>query len=414
LVKVLWIGDAGSPTGFGRVTHEVAGGLARRGHDISVLGLGYAGDYDPYTDGLKVYRADRHQPGKDIFGARRVAELVDKVDADVHVIVHDPAAVWQYLFENPFDQSQSLLSRPVLAYCPVDGYDYPPDWTDILPQVTNFVAMSKFGQATFKPSGLVYHGVDHDDFWPVSERSIELDGQELMNKAECKEALGFDPDAFLVLRVDTNTGRKDYAATIKAVGPLLEAHRDMAMHLHASTNPEMPGIHIAKMLNRYDLARGQVTSSELRPGEGWDQRRLLTLYNAADLFVSTSRGEGFGLTIAEALACGVPVVAQNVSAIPEVVGPGGVLIDPERAITTPAGQDNRLADIDAFTETIERLYQNVAWRTELGLAGRKHVAESFKWTDAVDSFHDFIERAAARWRASQEAGDAIQQHERTA
>ncbi|HEX5016513.1 MAG TPA: glycosyltransferase family 4 protein [Actinomycetes bacterium] len=405
MARVLWIGDAGSHTGFGRVTRELTTGLLDRGHDITVLGLNFTGDYDPDIDQrLKVYRADLYGYN-DMFGVRRVQEMVDHVEPDVSVVMHDPAAVWQYLWENPYDPGQRLFSRPVLAYCPVDGYDYPTDWTEMLPQATNFVTMSQHGASIFKPSAVVPHGVRSEFFYPVAEGELLTDdGQVLGSKEECKEHLGIDPSRFLVLRVDANSGRKDFAATIRAVAPLLERQRDMTMWLHTNTDPRSPGVKIRSMLNRYDLAPTQVMLSDFGNGtKGWPENRLRILYNAADVFVSTSRGEGFGLTIAEAMACGVPVIAQNVSAIPETVGPGGVLIDSDRRITVPAGQDLCLADIDAFTEALERLYTNEVWRTELGQAGRKHVTESFRWDTAVDSFHDFIERIAARWRASQEA-----------
>ncbi|HEY7351019.1 MAG TPA: glycosyltransferase family 1 protein [Ktedonobacterales bacterium] len=46
-------------------------------------------------------------------------------------------------------------------------------------------------------------------------------------------------------------------------------------------------------------------------------------YHAADLFVYPSLYEGFGLPVAEAMACGVPVVTSNASSLPEVVGDDG-------------------------------------------------------------------------------------------
>jgi len=399
LSRVLWIGDAGAATGLGRVTREIVIPLARdRGHDIHILGINYKGDPCPEQQYARVYKANLRD-ATDTFGTLRVAEIVNKVDPEVVVIVHGPAAVWQYLFENPYDEERALLARPIISYCPVDGYDYPPDWLEVLPRATNFVAMSKFGQETYKPSGLAYHGVDTEAFYPVSpERPIRIDGNVLTSKAECKAYFNMDAQ-FLALRVDTNSGRKDYAATIKALGPFLEQHRDAAAHFHASTDPRMPGIHIARLLNRFDSV--DVTLSDLT--DPWPDERLLTLYNAADVFITTSRGEGFGLTIAEALACGVPVVAQKCSAIPEVVGPGGILIDPIGAITVPASQDLRLPDIPAFTSALELLYRNEELRLSLGAAGREHVTESFRWTDAVDAFHDFIETLATRWRSSQEA-----------
>lgn len=58
---------------------------------------------------------------------------------------------------------------------------------------------------------------------------------------------------------------------------------------------------------------------------------LPSLYNGASLFVYPSFYEGFGLPPLEAMACGCPVVAANISSLPEVVGDAGVLVDPNRS-----------------------------------------------------------------------------------
>ncbi len=53
------------------------------------------------------------------------------------------------------------------------------------------------------------------------------------------------------------------------------------------------------------------------------------VYTLASLFVYPSFFEGFGIPVLEAMRCGVPVVTSNVSSLPEVVGDGGILIDPD-------------------------------------------------------------------------------------
>jgi glycosyltransferase involved in cell wall biosynthesis len=55
----------------------------------------------------------------------------------------------------------------------------------------------------------------------------------------------------------------------------------------------------------------------------------LLLYQAADLYVTPSIYEGFGLTALEAMACGVPTIAANRTSLPEVVGDGGLMVEPE-------------------------------------------------------------------------------------
>ncbi len=56
---------------------------------------------------------------------------------------------------------------------------------------------------------------------------------------------------------------------------------------------------------------------------------LVYLLNGATLFLFLSLYEGFGLPVAEAMACGLPVVASNVSSIPEICADAGILVDPE-------------------------------------------------------------------------------------
>jgi len=59
-----------------------------------------------------------------------------------------------------------------------------------------------------------------------------------------------------------------------------------------------------------------------------EQSDLINLYNCAALYVCPSLYEGFGLPVLEAMACGVPVVVSNKSALPEIVGDAGLLFDP--------------------------------------------------------------------------------------
>ena len=63
---------------------------------------------------------------------------------------------------------------------------------------------------------------------------------------------------------------------------------------------------------------------------GWvDQVHKPALYRGAACAVFPSRYEGFGLPVLEALACGTPLVASNVSSVPELVGDAGFTVDPD-------------------------------------------------------------------------------------
>ena len=107
---------------------------------------------------------------------------------------------------------------------------------------------------------------------------------------------------------------------------------------------------------------------------------LPVLYAAADVFVFPSLFEGFGIPVLEAMACGTPVCASNVSSIPEVVGESGLLFDPLNPEAIAASLGRILTD--------EELYQRLV---SAGFAQ----ASRFTWDDAAAAVLEELERAAA-------------------
>jgi len=81
---------------------------------------------------------------------------------------------------------------------------------------------------------------------------------------------------------------------------------------------------------------------------------LPALYSGADLFVLPSLYEGFGLPVLEAMACGVMVVAGDTTALPELVGDRGVLVDPMRPSQIAAGIARGLSDAAFRAECVRR------------------------------------------------------------
>jgi glycosyltransferase involved in cell wall biosynthesis len=88
------------------------------------------------------------------------------------------------------------------------------------------------------------------------------------------------------------------------------------------------------------------------------------LYSGATAFVFPSLYEGFGLPAAEALACGTPVIASNRSSLPEVVGEGGILVEP--------------TDAEALAEAMKVLLVDDALRAELRQSALVQAAK-FSW-----------------------------------
>ena len=94
---------------------------------------------------------------------------------------------------------------------------------------------------------------------------------------------------------------------------------------------------------------------------------LARVYNEAQVMVSPSLYEGFGLPAAEAMACGTPVVATTAGAFPEVIAAGetGVLVPPGDAV--------------ALADAVATMLANPGRRIAMGGAGVERINERFSW-----------------------------------
>ena len=102
---------------------------------------------------------------------------------------------------------------------------------------------------------------------------------------------------------------------------------------------------------------------------------LPALYAGATLFVYPSLYEGFGLPVAEAMACGAPVVSSNASSLPEVGGDAVLYFDPR--------------NVDAIAETIRRALSDESLQNDLRARGIAQ-AKKFSWDQAARELLQYL------------------------
>ena len=110
---------------------------------------------------------------------------------------------------------------------------------------------------------------------------------------------------------------------------------------------------------------------------------LVSQYSAAEIAITPSLYEGFGLPAAEAMACEVPVIATSAGALPEVVKEG------ETGILVPA------QDPHALASAIKRLLEDESKRRQMGINGRKRVEGHFSWPEAARKMLQVYEEVLA-------------------
>jgi glycosyltransferase involved in cell wall biosynthesis len=125
--------------------------------------------------------------------------------------------------------------------------------------------------------------------------------------------------------------------------------------------------------------RGDVVFTGYVPRE-----HLPALYAGATCFVWASLYEGFGLPPLEAMACGVPVISSDRTAMPEVLGDAALLVDPTR----PQAIADALAAVVSNTDARERLRQ-AGLRRAAGFSWQRTAAQTLQClADAVEGGHE--------------------------
>jgi glycosyltransferase involved in cell wall biosynthesis len=175
-------------------------------------------------------------------------------------------------------------------------------------------------------------------------------------------------DGATILCVARQYPRKHVADLLRAL-PLVRARARNARAIIAGDGPE----HAALLALAAELRLGDaVTFTGALP-----DAELERLYRRADVFCLPSVQEGFGIVFLEAMACGLPVVATDSAAIPEVVphGRAGLLVPP--------------GDVAALAGALAELLASDERRAAYGAFGQQHVRQ-FDWDRVAGVFLDQV------------------------
>ena len=309
-MRILWVGNPPfAPSGYGEQAGLFLPRFKDAGHEVAVLcNFGVQGAK------LSLGGID-HYPADGAWGNRALGAVAKKYQPDLVIILHDAWVMRPT--EWPDD-----LTCPVALWTPIDHNPIPPAVLGVLDQERiRPIAMSKFGRTLMEQASLdplyVPHGVDTKLFRPQPELRDSV-----------RDNLGIPRDAFLVGMVAANKSnpevdRKSFAKTFQAFSRFAQDHPDAYFYCHSEAKPHGGGIDLDVLATIVGIPEGRLRF----PGDGdWHigmpRELVAVIYQAFDVLVNPSMGEGFGIPIVEAQACGVPVITSNHSAMPELTHAG--------------------------------------------------------------------------------------------
>lgn len=377
--RLLWVGDVIAPTGLARVTHNVLAYLWER-YDVHVLGINATGD--PHEYPYRIYPAGL---GGDLHGVGRYRRLVERLRPDVVLINHDPWIVARFL---ALAQDERLV-----AYLPIDGANIKDGAA--LNRLDLALFYTRFGEQEARaggyggPAAMIPHGVNLDLYHPVDRR-------------EARERLGLGQlgDSYIVGNVNRNAPRKRIDLTIMAFARWVhEARLPDTVYLWLHMAKLDRGWDIVQLARFYDIeARLILTSHELTSFNGIAEADMHLVYAAFDVQVSTTLGEGWGLTTMEGMACGVPQLAPDYSALGEWAREAAALVPCTSYMATPERVNTigGIVDQDGLVQMLQFLYESAEMRAELRTKGLALVSRpAYRWAAIAAQFDTALREVLA-------------------
>lgn len=410
MTRLLFLGDSAA-TGFGTVTYGLGAELVAAGLDVRFLSMNESDDPTPEPIASRTIKVGGDTHDGWLAQYFRILPYLtgqpaeDGWTADAILVLGDYGSIRYGITRMDQAVTEAMRRMPVFHYVPIEGIGLPPGWRDLW-EIVEPVAMTEFGADQIegvigRRPAIVYHGVDTNVFRPIRpDRPYKLeDGTFLRSKRDARRTFGGNPDHVWVLRTDRNMPRKRFPSMLRIMAPLLKDDPNLRLVLHCRTLDE--GGNLADEVSKYSTAvqRGILMTGFHDRGQALPREALAALYNAADIYLSTG-AEGFGLTVAEAIACGTPAVALDYSSLPEVVGPAGSLIRPSGLIDNEYDHFWAAMDEDAARTEIARLAGSRNAREKLGAQGPSWVRHHFQWRLAAAQFAVLIEERIARRTAA--------------
>jgi glycosyltransferase involved in cell wall biosynthesis len=274
-------------------------------------------------------------------------------------------------------------------YYPIDGIPKQ-SWIEAAASVDHPVTYTQFGfdeSVKLVPSledrlKIIPHGFNPKVFFPAPPEQVE---------SFRKQYLGALADKFIVTNVNRNQQRKDIPATVRAFIEFRKHCPDSVLYLHMMAKDQ--GWDLPAVLTSFglDMSKDVILPQNFTASNGFPLEILNLIYNASDCVISTTVGEGWGLSWTEAMGTKTPVVfPQNTCLtqyITEETGwpyPSGGDMDHITVIPHDNEVPRPTAHIHKMVEQMVALYNNPEEGKKRAEAAFEMVSNNLVWDKHIN------------------------------
>jgi glycosyltransferase involved in cell wall biosynthesis len=302
-MHILWASDSPLyPSAYGAQTALITPLLQKLGHKITI--------YSPSHIGMPIMVNGVKLVGSVDAQGYNPAALFDlhasRLGADILLTVKDP-----YVYDPGIMRN---LKVPWVAIAPIDTEPVCDANKEVLEFASAVIAVTKHGAGALYSADIEPAYVPH----AFDARVFDIQPRE-----EARTKHGLPQDVFIALFVGDNRtypSRKNIENMIAAWAMFIVKHPESVLILHTMLTVDRGGLDVQAILKAYNIPDSNVfVSDQYQLAFGFPQSYMASLYNAADVLLLPSTGEGFGMPIIEATLCGTPVIGTDWTAMRETV-----------------------------------------------------------------------------------------------
>lgn len=390
-LRVLFVGDMVVETGFSTVMHNIIK-YNEEHFDIVGLGVNYKGDPHPYN--FPIYPAST---GGNLYGLDRVCNILNAMDFDVVFILNDAWVISYYL--DAIKKNVKKQLPKIIVYFPVDSRYHDKSWYRDFDIVSAAYTYTEFGKKVVNDPdcapdlqlGVMPHGISSEDFYKISDDRVEVRKKLFGNKLT--PGFGSLRDLFIVLNANRNQPRKRLDITIAGFS-LFAKDKPSNIRLYMHCGVRDASVDVIKEAKRYHID-DKLIFTNLNTGiQRISKERLNLIYNACDVGINTSLGEGWGLINVEHAVTGAVQIVPRHSSCAELFGDCGLMMETIADWTFDQSETvGRLTNPEEVARCLDILYKNRELKRELSQKGlEKFTSPEYEWKNIAENWRKiFIE-----------------------